>query len=142
MKKSVVLSLIVVIVIFVGVIFFVINKPQSDNGNQKDEDLSPQQDSFDDLDEQAPEENSPVWAEAEIVIPGNFADPDVVKISDSSYRIYYGIEPEVPGNNLEVYSATSNDGETWTQEQGIRRTQSVFPDVVKLVDGKWRMYFQ
>ena len=56
--------------------------------------------------------------------------------------MYYAIEPEVPGNKLEVYSATSTDGITWTAEAGVRRTMTVFPDVVQLPDGTWRMYFQ
>jgi len=56
--------------------------------------------------------------------------------------MYYAIEPEVPGNKLEVYSATSSDGINWVPENGIRRTFTVFPDVIKLPDGTWRMYFQ
>lgn len=92
--------------------------------------------------ERKPQEEPELWQAGELTIPGNFADSDVVELSDGTYRIYYGIEPEVPGNNLEIYSAISSDGKSWRQEEGARRTQSVFPDVVKLPDGKWRMYFQ
>src|SRR3972149_8688477 len=56
--------------------------------------------------------------------------------------MYYSVEPEVPGNNLEIYSSVSTDGINWTQEEGIRKTMATFPDVVKLPDGTWRMYFQ
>jgi hypothetical protein len=55
--------------------------------------------------------------------------------------MYYCVESHVPGNRSEIYSAISKDGKKWTQENGVRRTYSVFPDIVKLPDGRWRMYF-
>lgn len=84
----------------------------------------------------------PQWVYAGQAIAGNYADSDFVDIGNGKYRMYYAIEPEVPGNKLEVYSATSSDGITWMAEEGVRRTMTVFPDVVKLPDGRWRMYFQ
>lgn len=82
------------------------------------------------------------WEDGGVAIAGKFADADVVDISDGKFRMYYSVEPEVPGNKLEVYSATSSDGINWTKEEGVRKTFATFPDVMKLDDGKYRMYFQ
>lgn len=82
------------------------------------------------------------WTATGVAVPGKFADADTVKLAENSYRMYYSIQPEVKGNNFEVYSATSTDGKTWTQEAGTRKTMATFPDVVKLSDGRFRMYFQ
>jgi len=89
-----------------------------------------------------PIEKSPTWEYGGPAIGGNYADSDFVELGSGKYRMYYAIEPEVPGNKLEVYSATSSDGVKWVPESGVRRTFTVFPDVVKLPDGTWRMYFQ
>ena len=56
--------------------------------------------------------------------------------------MYYAIQPEVMGNNFEVYSSTSTDGKSWTKDPGTRKTMVTFPEVVKLSDGRYRMYFQ
>ena len=88
------------------------------------------------------ERDAPQWAYSGPAIEGNYADSDFVDLGNGKYRMYYAIEPEVPGNKLEVYSATSTDGIKWTPESGVRRAFTVFPDVVKLPDGTWRMYFQ
>jgi hypothetical protein len=56
--------------------------------------------------------------------------------------LYYSEEPEAAGFQGRVYSSISSDGIGWTKEDGIRKTQAIFPDVIKLPDGKWRMYFQ
>lgn len=88
------------------------------------------------------ETNHTDWKVGGFAVKGNYADAELVKMTDSSYRMYYSIEPEVPGNKLEMYSATSSDGVTWTQEAGVRKTMATFPDVVVLPDGKFRLYFQ
>src|SRR3989304_3950755 len=82
------------------------------------------------------------WREKDVAISGQYADAEVVDLGDGKYRMYYSIEPEVPNNNLEIYSSVSTDGITWTKEEGIRKTMATFPDMVKLPDGRWRMYFQ
>lgn len=82
------------------------------------------------------------WKENGYAVKGTYADADVIKISDGKYRLYYATQPEVQGHNFEVYSATSTDGKTWKQESGIRKTMATFPDVVKLSNGKYRMYYQ
>ncbi|MBI2589579.1 hypothetical protein HYW32_00885 [Candidatus Berkelbacteria bacterium] len=87
-------------------------------------------------------ENEDLWVEQEVAVAGKYADADVVDLGDGRFRMYYAIEPEVSGNQLEVYSALSADGITWTPEAGVRRTLSTFPDVMKLPDNTWRMYFQ
>lgn len=82
------------------------------------------------------------WQTGEVVISGNYADADVVSLGDGKYRMYYSIEPEVPGNQLEMYSATSEDGIKWAPEAGTRKTMATFPSVIRLADGSWRLYFQ
>lgn len=82
------------------------------------------------------------WMAGGIAVKGTYADADVVKISDTAWRMYYAIQPEVKNNDFEVYSATSTDGKTWKQESGIRKTMATFPDVIKLPDGRYRMFFQ
>lgn len=83
-----------------------------------------------------------IWKEVDFAIKGSYADADVLKIEDNKWRMYYGVQPEVQGNQLEVYSATSTDGKTWTQDSGTRKTMATFPAVVKIADSKYRMYFQ
>lgn len=92
--------------------------------------------------QEEPVANVPKWNYGGHAIEGNYADSDFVDLGNGKYRMYYAIEPEVPGNQLEVYSAVSSDGINWVPESGVRRTFTVFPDVVKLPDGTWRMYFQ
>lgn len=92
--------------------------------------------------EDAEETAAPHWSYGGSAIEGNYADSDFVDLGNGKYRMYYAIEPEVPNNKLEVYSATSSDGINWEPESGVRRTFTVFPDVVKLPDGSWKMYFQ
>ncbi|MBI2600035.1 hypothetical protein HYW43_03925 [Candidatus Daviesbacteria bacterium] len=87
-------------------------------------------------------EKSQSWQEVGPVIPGTFADAEVVDLGDGQYRIYYSAEPETVGFEGQVYSAVSQDGVNWKQEEGIRMKWAIFPDVVKLSDGTWRMYFQ
>ena len=82
------------------------------------------------------------WQEEGLRIAGRWADAEVVKLGDGKYRIYYTVEPEVPDNQKEMYSSISSDGLHWQQEKGIRMKNNTFPDVVKLADGRWRMYYQ
>ncbi len=84
----------------------------------------------------------PAWKSGGVAIAGTYADAEIVELGNGSYRMYYAIEPEVPGNKLEVFSAISADGINWKQEPGVRREFSVFPDVVRLPNGGFRMYFQ
>lgn len=82
------------------------------------------------------------WQKGGVAVAGKFADADIVSVDDKTWRLYYAIQPEVQGNNFQVYSATSTDGKTWTQEAGTRKTMATFPEVIKLKDGRYRMYFQ
>ena len=82
------------------------------------------------------------WVFGGIAIPGTYADAEIVELENGVYRMYYSIEPEVPGNKLEMFSSTSSDGIIWEKEDGIRKEFATFPDIVKLQDGKFRIYFQ
>lgn len=89
-----------------------------------------------------PKSTSGKWQEQGVVIPGQFADADVVDLGEGKFRLYYAAEPEASNFNGQIYSATSTDGKTWTKEEGTRKTQAAFPDVISLPDSKWRMYYQ
>ncbi len=82
------------------------------------------------------------WKERGIAVSGKFADADVVDLGEGKFRMYYSVEPEVRGNKLEMYSALSTDGINWVKEAGTRKEFGAFPDVVKLPNGKFRLYFQ
>lgn len=91
---------------------------------------------------QPPETVQPAWQLGGLAIAGSYADAEIVALGNGNYRMYYAIEPEVPGNKLEVFSATSTDGITWSKEAGTRKEFATFPDAVKLPNGKFRLYFQ
>src|SRR3990172_9603927 len=59
------------------------------------------------------------WEAQGVAIDGSWADADVVELGNGDYRMYFAVEPDVPGNKLEVYSATSNDGIGWQREEGV-----------------------
>lgn len=82
------------------------------------------------------------WQYGGVAVAGKFADANVIEIGNGKYRMYYSVEPEVPGFKGQVYSATSSDGKSWTEESGTRMEWATFPSVIKLPDGKYRMYFQ
>lgn len=75
---------------------------------------------------------------------------EVVRLSDGKYRLYYGwAKPDQP---TAIKSALSTDGKTWTVESGYRLQGSSDttdreyvvsgPSLVRLPDGRWRMYYQ
>lgn len=78
------------------------------------------------------------------------ADPDPVLLADGRIRLYYfdindtringttdGIEP-----SAKIYSAISEDGINFTQEDGVRfeRAAGVYDPDVNLYDGVWYLY--
>ncbi len=81
------------------------------------------------------------WIEKGAVVNGLYADAEVVDLGNGKFRMYYSASPEA-GGKLELYSATSSDGISWKKEGGTRKEFSTFPDVVKLSDGRYRLYFQ
>src|SRR3989344_19364 len=83
-----------------------------------------------------------IWQKGDVAVSGKYADADIVKVDEKTWRLYYAVQPEVQGNNFEVYSSTSTDGKTWKQDSGTRKTMATFPEVIKLKDGRYRMYYQ
>lgn len=83
-------------------------------------------------------------------IPPQCMDPDVIMLPDGTYRMFYtaSLHGKWPGN-LHVYSTISSDSLTWTKEEGVRLAPGgtydtalcLDPDVVKLPDGTYRMYY-
>jgi hypothetical protein len=82
------------------------------------------------------------WQGQGVAIAGAYADAEVVDLGNSQFRLYYSAEPETPGFQGQVYSSVSTDGISWTREDGVRKTWAIFADVIKLPDGRHRMYFQ
>lgn len=81
------------------------------------------------------------WKKGELAIEGKYADADIIDLGNGRYRMYYSAEPEIQNFEGQVYSATSSDGINWENE-GLRKTWATFPSVIKLDNGKYRMYFQ
>lgn len=86
--------------------------------------------------------NEQKWKESGNAISGKYADADIIDLGDGTYRMYYSEEPEVQGFEGRAYSATSTDGVDWEIETGTRMIWATFPSVIRLVDGKYRIYFQ
>ncbi len=82
------------------------------------------------------------WRDGGVAISGKYADAEIIDIDNSKYRMYYSPEPEASGFKGQVYSAISSDGITWDKEAGERLEWATFPSLIKLTDGKYRMYFQ
>ncbi len=85
-------------------------------------------------------------------------NPAVFKLADSRYRMIYEgarVAKDETGKNYQtdrkLYSAISSDGMTWTKESGVRfwdygdgKPGEIFtsvPDVIRLPDGRLRMYY-
>src|SRR3990167_5390609 len=128
MKKSVMITagIVLIAVVLFSAFYFLNRNSQID----------------DSIEGEKEEETQEAWIDKGLVIPGTYADSDIVDIGDGKYRIYYSLEPEVAGFNGQVYSAISSDGVNWETETGTRKEQATFPSVIKLSDGKYRMYFQ
>ncbi len=129
MKGVAATLVIAIIAVAVVAAFFLIQSPQQ-----------PQQSSTRQSSSQTTQKES--WQLVGISIAGTYADAEVVALGNGNYRMYYSIEPEVAGNKLEVFSAISTDGINWKKEEGTRKEFATFPDVIKLADGRFRMYFQ
>lgn len=87
------------------------------------------------------EELKSLWEDKGVALSGRYGDAEIVNFEDK-YRIYYSEEPESSEFSGKIYSAISTDGLTWAQEQGIRKEWATFVSIIKLDDGKYRMYFQ
>jgi len=129
---AVVLAVLVVVIVVAALI--ALNRPARESAPSTDKTASTSTSTSPNASEN--------WQEQGVAIAGKYADADAVSLGDNQYRLYYAVEPEVQGNKMEVFSATSTDGITWTPESGTRRTFAAFPDVLQLKDGTWRMYFQ
>ncbi len=98
-------------------------------------------------------ENGPIGSEQEMV-----TNPAVFKLSDGRYRMIYEgskLAEDETGKryhaNRKLYSAVSSDGKEWVKEGGVRfwdygdgKPGELFtsvPDVIRLPDGRLRMYY-
>ena len=83
----------------------------------------------------------------------NLLSPNVIHLPRGGYRMFYSVLGSVQdyeNSRGNIRSAFSKDGETWRKEPGVRMdvheslaTQRVLsPDVVQLLDGHFRMYYE
>lgn len=99
-------------------------------------------------------DNGQTWVrEGQITLTGSYGgqtnDPDIVKLGDGSYRLYFTTPP--PGTligDLRLRSAVSTDGRSFTVESGDIQepsgsvTSILDPDVVPVGStGKYRCYY-
>jgi len=77
--------------------------------------------------------------------------PRVVTCPDATLRMYFMAHGNFcpPENRGMILSAWSKDGDKWSWDEGIRigphpraKQRALAPDVVRLDDGSWRMYFE
>lgn len=134
-KGSAVLIVVIAVLILTTVGGFILFSLQK--SSDKPSNFLPQKQQPDQV-----EQTESKWQDKGVVISGQYADADVVDLGNGQYRMYYSAEPETAGFEGQVFSAISQDGINWKQEEGIRMKWAIFPDVVKLSNGKWRMYFQ
>src|SRR3989344_8858859 len=120
----------IIVIAVVGILIISLTKSQQIMSGEKETQL------------QVEQAQQATWQFNSIAIAGTYADAEIVDIGSCNYRMYYSVEPEVPGNKLELFSSTSIDGIKWNKEEGIRKEFATFPDLVKLPDGRFRMYFQ
>jgi hypothetical protein len=97
--------------------------------------------------------NGPIGSEQEMV-----TNPAVFKLSDGRYRMIYEASKWAKDEtgkqyqtNRKLYSAISSDGKLWEKEEGVRfwdygdgKPNEIFtsvPDVIRLPDGRLRMYY-
>ncbi|MDD5039577.1 MAG: hypothetical protein PHY34_00315 [Patescibacteria group bacterium] len=90
----------------------------------------------------AARESEAGWQEHGAAITGEYADAEITPLGDGRYRMYYSAEPETAGFQGQVYSSVSTDGIRWAQEEGVRKSWAIFPDIITLADGTYRIYFQ
>lgn len=139
----IVAGIIIVLVATCLIVFFVFYKSDNRTENVAIEKSVPIN-SLDDPTEATNSSNTTIapttWQEVGSAIEGGYADAEVVTLADGTLRMYYTTNPE--SGRSDIYSSTSTDGVTWTQESGIRKPSSNFTDIVKLADGTYRMYFQ
>lgn len=80
-----------------------------------------------------------------------FVDPDIIRLPDNSYRLFFTANPDNQAVNqlinMRIRSAVSTDGRNFTLESGNiltppdSTTVYVDADVIALTDGRYRLYF-
>lgn len=70
-------------------------------------------------------------------VTGSYADAEVLALPGGGFRLY--VEAM---ETHDIVSFFSDDGLTWTREEGVRVPNAAFPDAVLLPDGRVRLYFQ
>jgi hypothetical protein len=85
-----------------------------------------------------------VWAKEEGVRVDVGISPDVIRLPDASWRMYYAVEEG-------IVSAISPDGLKWSKDEGVRvkpnkndKNQRLVdsPTIIKLKDGGFRMIYE
>jgi hypothetical protein len=95
------------------------------------------------------EDNGVTWTEEGVVTIRGFSNwalgADVVQLSNGQVRMYFSGTYDENGNDYKIYSALSDDGRTFTVEEGPvveppAGSLHVNPEAVILPDGRVRLY--
>lgn len=80
------------------------------------------------------------WVYEGEVMVGN-ADLTVMPMADGTYRAWYGRPPFGPGGQAYLGTAISADGLKWTDEGNAGIAPTGLPRVIRLPDGRLRLYY-
>ncbi|MCX6821596.1 MAG: hypothetical protein NTW30_02335 [Candidatus Aenigmarchaeota archaeon] len=89
------------------------------------------------------------WTKEKNLGLGNMAlDPDIIRLDDGTYKLFYTrFDSQFGVGEQYIMSANSVDGVNFVVDEGKRirpssgNTVIVDPDIIKLPDGKYRMYY-
>jgi len=82
------------------------------------------------------------WTEEGLAIDnGWYWNPEVVQLGDESYRMYVEDHGDDGSSLIGIIALSSSDGFNWSYE-GIAMAAASHPGVIKLSDGRWRLYYQ
>ena len=126
-----IIPVVIILIVLLGLVFLALQKGKVSQSPLNNYKQSSQK-----------EKGNELWTEGGVAVAGAYADADVVDLGNGKFRMYYSAEPETQGFQGQVYSAVTSDGKNWSKEEGTRITSAIFPSVIKLPDGRFRMYFQ
>jgi hypothetical protein len=99
----------------------------------------------DDIDGDDNDSNDPGgsgWTEEGLAIDnGWYWNPEVVQLDDGSYRMYVEDHGDDGSSLIGIIALSSSDGFNWSYE-GIVMAAASHPGVIKLSDGRWKLYYQ
>ncbi|MBI3967460.1 MAG: exo-alpha-sialidase [Chloroflexi bacterium] len=87
------------------------------------------------------------WTRANRVLSDQADVPDAIVDDDGTLRVYYVTWCPTPVPNRTVVALSGDGGQTWRYRRvtingiGAQQPSAVDPDVIRLPDGRWRLFF-